>query len=232
MMTKFRHGPRFNGSIATARISGHPAISDEWLDNPWQYMSPLQREFALQKTRNTKSKDNVTLAGPDMRIKKKKPGEERAAAEQRMMERIQRAVDIMTFGIEELCQCQDTRKSNSPGLPISLGRLVELTQSLAKAGHLPMPEFVGLNRMATRINSRVCMNCGGYFISQGGRPMSGGFLNYSSCPRCEEIKQDTKLAEISAERRSREQAMKWVTEDVKRMTRILNETEKKARKHD
>jgi hypothetical protein len=226
MGSRLRYGPRFNGSVASSRIAGHPGISGEPVHNPYQFMTPLQREFAVQKSRNTRSKDKITLAGPDMRIKKRKPGEERAEAEQRMIERIQRAVEIMTFGIEELSQCQDVAPPNvAMPLPTSLSRLADLTISLAKAGRLPAPEFVTLNRMTTRINSRRCSNCGDHFISQG-------WSIHGNCPRCEDTKHNTRLAEISAERRSREQAAKWVAEDVKRMTRIINQTEKKARRHD
>jgi hypothetical protein len=170
-----------------------------------------------------KHKPPITLAGPNWNDMSK-PGTRRVAAERRMVERIAKAVEILSFGIEELSNVYDPTelivKKDRP-LGTSLEGLVNLTQTLASYGRLPIPQYGRQQHSGAQPNEKVCINCRDRFVGLG-----------SSCPQCELDRKNTRLAEISADRRARAQNNLQIARDIKKISKTIRQTEKRMRDHD
>lgn len=219
------YGPRFrsSGYDAVPRFVVTP-IPFAWNPNNQSPLRVALNRGASEATKNNKKRP-PTVFGPDMRIKKQE--NERLKAERRMLERLQKAVEILVFGIEELSQgsIEDDRRpdpahhrhNRKRELHVSTDRLMELTRMLAKAANMDEPEFTGVYRKpGQRPYVKRCINCG--FQHQ---ELS------SHCLQCEEIRKNTRLAELAAEARARAAQNVEIARDIKAISKAFRDTQRK-----
>ncbi len=214
MTRRMNYGPRFRGyGIAGGKTSGIPMMNRPW---EWNHPTPLRKVLNIAKTSAAKhNKTNLTLAGPDMRIKK--PPNQRLLAEERMMERIKKAVEILSFGVEELslASIDEDRKRIDRLLCISLDRLMGIIHELALAAKMPQPQFAAQRKPGARPSTKYCMNCGAHHNELSNR-----------CAQCEEDRKDSKLHEASEERRAKMHMNQLIAQDIKRISQSFRNIQK------
>ena len=220
------YGPRFRH---TGIDGGPKQIIGEarpWYWNP-NNLSPLANVMRHGKLMATMAhkKRPPSVSGPDMRIKKQE--NERLRAERRMIERLQKAVEILVFGIEELSQGSindDRRAETKPDqrtrkreLHVSVDRLMELTRMLAKAANMGEPEFTAVyRRPGQRPYVKRCLDC--------------GFQHYeltARCVQCEQTRKESNVARWSEEARERARQNNEIARDIKAISKAFRDTQRK-----
>lgn len=219
------YGPRFrsSGYDAVPRFVVTP-IPFAWNPNNQSPLRVALNRGASEATKNNKKRP-PSVFGPDMRIKK--PENERLKAERRMIERLQKAVEILVFGIEELSQASSTddRRPDHPQhshhrkgeLHVSTDRLMELTRMLAKAANMHEPEFTAVyRRPGQRPHIKRCLDC--------------GFQHYeltARCVQCEQTRKESNIARWSEEARERARQNNEIARDIRAISKAFRDTQRK-----
>ena len=98
MTRRMNYGPRFRSSAVSVGAR-YDAYLHRGMTLPWVNASPLRRMFNAAKTHSVKNKDKITLPHQ----KKAAPAiSEREQAEERMIERLGKAIEMVEFGLNEL----------------------------------------------------------------------------------------------------------------------------------
>ena len=151
-MAKMNYGPRFGSSAVSVGVHYDPYLDKV---NPmFLNRTKIQHQMATAKGNARHAK--VSLAGPKEEVKKEiNP---RLQAELAFKERIEKAVSILSFGLEEFSMTMSD-KSASEGIIVSQFAVVNAIAALCKTikPHLPIP---GVGAVRKPLESRKCSNCG------------------------------------------------------------------------
>lgn len=213
------YGSRFhNTSAFHVSAYGLPPVTTS---KAMIFATPLQKEFMVAKAKATRNKDKITLPGIDMRIKKKP--NERLIAEERMISRIMKAMEILSFGLEELSMakiddfyCRQNRRL----LGHTDDAIIEIIRRLASIAKVPAPTFAVHREAGRTATTKRCIDCGAHH-NQIGNPR---------CEQCQADIRDSKAREQSEQRRNREQNNQQIAADIKRISKTFRDIQKAGKK--
>jgi len=228
-MTHLRYGPRFRHTgIARADADADTLA--------------LGKRLALDGSRHRDRRERNSERGEDWRNELEdhkrqadreypdhsNENDELAAAEQRMVDRLVKAIEMISFGIAELSELYSRRtiqrreSANNP-LGCSLSSLADLTRTMARFARQPVPEFATFRQPGSSqpLGRHRCARCSELF-----EPGPGEIYCEVCTFRVENIRQ------ASEQRRTRERFAAEQDLFTKELSKAIGKLEKRLRGDD
>lgn len=207
------YGPRFKSSAVS--IGAH---YDSYVDRnnkrpftSFKNMDPLKQEMIAAKGRaNTKlARAKISLAGPKL-----KPAriDEQGEASERMKERAKKAAQMLSFGVDDLCNGFAGSNKNTPNMQL----IIDIINQLCTFANIPTPQFNN-GRKPGMQSHRKCLDC-------------GDVLNANETEVCSNCRPDNAAVKDASEQR-RKQAAELIKSkhEAALLRQSINSLERKLR---
>lgn len=215
MGNKLNYGKRFRTGAASIGYRYDEHLHKGMVPAFVRHLTPEQKALGLRKSHATihARRTPVTLAG------NVQPAfvDEHLAAQERMVERIRRATELLAFGITDINE--SVKDSDGADGMIGLDIVIDAINKLCTMARIKVPDLP--ERKPGAVPKALCINCGAWCARK-----SGGM-----CERCNEEKEERRAARDTRIRQAQQERLRMAEKEMAALAKLARLVDERRRRH-